>query len=63
MGVDSNYDFRLGASGFGSIINVRHLLSSDLATFDVRFIQRQVDEVSYILIRVVPCHVGFHIFI
>jgi ribonuclease HI len=62
--VDSIYGNKQGVSDFNAIINeCRDLLSSDLATSDVRFIRRQANEVAHSLARVAPCHASFCIFI
>jgi hypothetical protein len=62
--LDSIYDRTLGVSNFASIINdCRRLISSDLTTSDVKFIRRQVNEVTHSLARVAPYHASFRIFI
>ena len=62
--IECIYGCTLGVSDFKSIINdCRRLISSDLATFDVRFIRRQASEVVHSVAKVTQCHVNFRIFI
>lgn len=62
--VDSLYESRSGVSNYSAVINdCRHLLASDLATTDVRFIRRQSNEVAHSLARAAPCHAYFCIHI
>lgn len=64
-------DFKLGVYGsingvsnYNTVINdCRHMLTSDLATFDVTFIWRQVNEVFHRLAMVTLYHASFHIYI
>ena len=51
--VDSFYGSKSGISNFSAVINdCRRLLASDLVTSDVRFIQRQANEVAHSFARV-----------
>jgi len=62
--VDSLYGSKSGVSNFSAVINdCRRLLASDLVTSDVRFIQRQVNEVTHSFARVALRHASFHIYI
>jgi len=55
--VDSLYGNKCGASNFSAMINdCRRLLASDLETSDVRFIQRQANEVAHSFARVALRH-------
>jgi hypothetical protein len=60
--VDSLYGSKSGVSNFSALINdCRRLLASDLVTSDVRFIQRQANEVAHSFARVALRHASFHI--
>ena len=62
--VDSLYGSKYGVSNFSAVIqDCRHLLASDLATSNVRFIRRQINEVAHNFARVASCHASFHIYI
>jgi len=51
--VDSLYGSKSDVSNYSTVINdCRRLLASDLATSDVRFIRRQVNEVAHSFARV-----------
>jgi len=62
--VDSIYRNKQGVSDFNAIINeCKDLLSSDLATFDVRFIRRQANEAAHSLAWEAPRYASLCIFI
>jgi len=62
--VDSFYGSKSVVSNFSTLINdCRRLLVSDLATSDVRFIQRQANEVARSFSRVASRHASFHVHI
>jgi ribonuclease HI len=62
--VDSIYGNKQWVSDFNAIINeCRDLLSSDLATSDVRFIRRQVNEVAHSLAWEAQRYASFRFFI
>jgi len=62
--VDSVYGCIVDVSDFASIIkDCRRLLSSDLATSNMRFIKGQVNEVAHSLVRISQFYASFRIFI
>jgi hypothetical protein len=62
--VDSLYGSKSGVSPFSAVINdCRRLLASDLVTSDVRFIQRQTNEVAHSFARMALRHASFHVHI